>query len=223
VDESRSPRYSSVWNELAARDAMDAIVTGATPEVFERTGADDAALVIRHAKPGDRILDIGCGIGRVELYLVGQVGEVWGVDVSSRMIERARERLAGEPSVHFRLLKDREFLRQFAPESFGLVFSFLVLQHLEREDAFRYLQDSWRVLRPGGGLLVQFPNYLSADYSRAFLEGVQQNHRSAGRVRPYTEEEVRHSLQLLGFRLASLWFGGAQDVAEIYVHARKPD
>ena len=50
----------------------------------------------------DRVLDIGCGIGRIEKYLAPRVGEMCAVDVSGRMIARARERLAGLPNVRLR-------------------------------------------------------------------------------------------------------------------------
>lgn len=54
----------------------------------------DAALVDHHPEPGDRVLDIGCGLGdsTVQLAeLVGAGGRVHGVDVSERMIAGARE------------------------------------------------------------------------------------------------------------------------------------
>jgi SAM-dependent methyltransferase len=83
------------------------------------------------------------------------------VDVSGRMIARARERLAGLPNVRLREVGNSEFLSSFEAERFDLVFSFLVLQHIAREDAFLYLRDAFRVLRRGGTLLTQFPNLLS--------------------------------------------------------------
>src|ERR671916_165821 len=53
----------------------------------------DAALVDHHPEPGDRVLDVGCGLGdsTVQLAeLVGPEGHAHGVDVAERMIERAR-------------------------------------------------------------------------------------------------------------------------------------
>jgi SAM-dependent methyltransferase len=214
--------YKSVWNRLAEEDAVDAIFTGATGEVFESSGEADAARLRPLAGPGARVLNIGCGIGRVDRYLAPVVGELWGIDISGEMIARARERLAGLPNVHLREVAVGEFLGAFESATFDLVFSFLVLQHMEREDAFQYLQDAARILRAGGALSVQFPNFLSPEYTGAFVEGAGLRHRSSGRVRTYTEPEVRHLLEVAGFRVESISVSaGAQGNAEIYATARR--
>jgi len=54
----------------------------------------DAALVDHHPEPGDRVLDIGCGLGDSTLQLaelVGREGHAHGVDVAERMVAGARE------------------------------------------------------------------------------------------------------------------------------------
>lgn len=219
----RGSDYKGTWNAAAAHNAEDAILTGATAEEFERTGRGDAEMVGRFTKPDDAVLDIGCGIGRVEKYLAPRVREMWAVDVSGEMIARAGRRLEGLSNVRLREVGNSEFLSAFEPERFDLVFSFLVLQHLEKEDAARYLRDVFRVLRPGGVFVGQFPNHLSPEYTRAFFEGLDLPSRSPGRVRTYTEPEVRHTLETLGFAVEELRFGdGHGKSAEIYVAARRP-
>jgi SAM-dependent methyltransferase len=214
--------YKTAWNLAARADAHDAILTGATAESFERTGESDAAMIRRYLPERAVVLNIGCGVGRVERYLAPHVAEMWAVDVSGEMIARARERLAGLPNVHLREIGNDEFLRGFEAGRFDLVFSFLVLQHLAREDAYLYLREAFRVLKPGGVLFVQFPNFLSPEYTRAFLEGVEVRQRSPGRVRFYTEVEVRHILAMLGFQIAELWLAsGERGDTEIYAAARK--
>ena len=215
--------YKSAWNDAARTDARDAILTGASAEEFERTGEADAAAIRRHLPSNARVLNIGCGIGRVERYLAPRVAEMHAVDVSGEMVAAARKRLAEFPNVHLREIGNDEFLRAYPSDEFDLVFSYLVLQHLAREDAFRYLREAHRVLRPGGVLLTQFPHFLSPEYTRAFLGSVDVAHRSPGRVRFYTEPEVRHVLQLAGFALDELRLSsGERGDTEIYVVARKP-
>ena len=215
--------YKAAWNSAARADAHDAILTGATPEQFEATGKGDAERLRPYLRGGDVVLNIGCGVGRVERYLAPMVEELWAVDVSGEMIARARRRLEGVPNVHLREVGNDEFLRSFGDARFNLVFSFLVLQHLEKEHAARYLRDAFRVLRPGGVFVGQFPNHLSPEYTRAFVEGLDLPSLSPGRVRTYTEAEVRHTLETLGFAVESLTYGGDHGKsAEIYVAARRP-
>lgn len=217
------PDYKTAWDEAARAGAKDAVLTGATEDHFEFTGRKDAELVGRYAGGGDSVLNIGCGVGRVERYLAPMVRELWAVDVSGEMLRRARQRLAGLSNVHLREIGNRDFLAAFEEGRFDLVFSFLVLQHLEKEDAFVYLLEALRVLKPGGFLVTQFPNFLSAAYAQAFVEGAGIARRSPGRVRAWTEAEVRHTLGLAGFEIAELWLGGHTDPpVEIYIAARKP-
>ena len=183
-------------------------------------------MVRRYLRGRDAVvLNIGCGVGRVERYLAPHVAELHAVDISGEMIARARERLAGFPNVHLREIGNDEFLIGFEAERFDLVFSFLVLQHLDREDAFLYLRDAYRILKPGGVLFLQFPNFLSPEYTpRLPAKASTSRARSPGRVRFYTETEVRHLLALLGFEVAELWLAsGERGDTEIYVAARKRD
>ncbi len=62
----------------------------------------DALLAVATAKPGDRVLDVGCGAGDTSFALAHAVapdGHVLGVDVSAPLLERARDRAAGTSAV----------------------------------------------------------------------------------------------------------------------------
>jgi SAM-dependent methyltransferase len=214
--------YKSAWDRWAVADAHDAILTGANPEDFERTGQSDADLLGRYLRGDEVVLNIGCGVGRVDKYLAPRVRELHAIDVSGEMIRRARTRLEGLPNVRLREVRNKEFLSAFDSGRFDLVFSFLVLQHLEKEDAFLYLRDAARVLKPGGWLVTQFPNFLSPPYTCGFVDSAGARPRGPDRVRAYTEPEVRHLLATAGFAVADLWHGGHHDPpAEIYVAAKR--
>jgi SAM-dependent methyltransferase len=219
--------YKAAWNEaaLGAAGAQDAVLTGSTPQYFEWTARRDAERIVRHlgGRENAAVLDIGCGIGRVELYLAPHVAELWAIDVSGEMLRRAQERLRGCANVRFLEVGNRDFLGAFAPHTMDAVFSYLVLQHLEKEDAMKYMREAARVLKPGGVFATQFPNYLSPEYARVLLAESEVAERSPGRVRPYTEAEVRQTLALLDYELVELQLEyGREGNAEIYVVAKTP-
>jgi SAM-dependent methyltransferase len=100
-----------------------------------------AALARAAARPGEHVLDVGCGCGDSSLALAQQVaphGSVTGVDVSAGMLERARERAAGSPLLQFVLADAASFT---PPTRFELVFSrFGVMFFSEPERAFAHLR-----------------------------------------------------------------------------------
>ena len=102
-----------------------------------------------------RVLDFGCGAGRLTQALSRYAGEVVGVDISPGMLAAAR-RLNTSPNCSF-LLNDAPDLRRFEDGSFDLVYTALVLQHLPRPMIEAYLVEFLRVLRPGGVAVVHTP------------------------------------------------------------------
>ncbi|HEY2835895.1 MAG TPA: class I SAM-dependent methyltransferase [Rhizomicrobium sp.] len=91
---------------------------------MDRTLADsaEAALMLANAKPGERVLEIGCGAGGTSLLLaeaVGPGGAVTGVDVSQPMLILARTRTEAN---NVRFLEADAATYPFRPE-FDLIFS----------------------------------------------------------------------------------------------------
>jgi SAM-dependent methyltransferase len=101
-------------------------------------------------RPGERVLDVGCGCGATSLVAadaVGPTGAVLGVDVSAPMLARARERSAGRRQLS--LLEADASAHPFGP-SFDVVLSRLgVMFFRDPEVAFANLRAA---LRPGGRL-----------------------------------------------------------------------
>ena len=100
---------------------------------------------------GERVLDVGCGCGETSFELarrVGPSGSVVGADISTVMLERARERGRGIANVEFLNADAQTHL--FAPASFDVVFSrFGVMFFADPPAAFANLA---RALKPGGRL-----------------------------------------------------------------------
>lgn len=105
-------------------------------------------LELLDAKPGERILDVGCGTGHLTAQIAASGAEVTGIDRSSEMIEQAR---SAHPSLHFEVVDAREF--KFA-HPFDAVFSNATLHWVtEPERAVACISAA---LRPGGRFVAEF-------------------------------------------------------------------
>jgi ubiquinone/menaquinone biosynthesis C-methylase UbiE len=100
--------------------------------------------------PGARILDAGCGSGR-NMVDFARLGTVTGVEISDASVVRAREREIGE------VVQCSITELPFADGSFDLAFCLDVIEHIE--DDRRAMTELYRVVAPGGTLVVMVPAY----------------------------------------------------------------
>jgi SAM-dependent methyltransferase len=162
-----SARMREDWNARAREDANYYVAFGRREQSEEEFFATAAEVVAgiewelrrlgQAQRPrGRRALEIGCGPGRLMKPLSRNFGEIHGVDVSDEMIRLARERLSGVPHAHVHATSGAE-LAQFADESFDLVYSYAVFQHIPSRDVvLQYLRETHRVLKPNGLARLQF-------------------------------------------------------------------
>jgi ubiquinone/menaquinone biosynthesis C-methylase UbiE len=105
-------------------------------------------------KPGDRVLEIGCGTGRNFVHLreaVGPTGKVYGVDLSSGMLAKARELCRQHAWTNVEVTQDDAAVHT-APEPldgvlFGLSYNTMPHHRL-------VLQQALKQLRPGGRIVI---------------------------------------------------------------------
>lgn len=145
--------YQRAWDAAASQvETAYAMVDGSPDEAALRASGARVAAVLRRGlaiSPTDRVLELGCGVGRIGRELAPACGEWHGVDISPNMIRIAATRTAGLANVRLRALPDSS-LSLFADATFDRVYSHIVLFHMDKEDMFGYLGEFRRVLRPDG-------------------------------------------------------------------------
>jgi SAM-dependent methyltransferase len=109
------------------------------------------ALLLAEARPGERVLDLGCGAGRFVAALQVAGARPVGVELAQAALDRARR---NAPGADLRLLGDDGSL-PLDHASVDLVWCSEVLEHVA--DTAHALLEVRRVLRPGGRLLVTVP------------------------------------------------------------------
>lgn len=149
------------WDQRALENARYYIATGLTDysdEAFfasgERTVEEhiltDMTNICQGRDPRQmRVLEIGCGAGRITKALAKVFGEVHAVDVSGEMIRQARQLLKDVPNVY--LYKNNGMDLSVLPRlRFDFAFSFIVFQHISSIEVIEsYIREVWQLLRPG--------------------------------------------------------------------------
>lgn len=106
----------------------------------------------------EKMLEIGCGIGRMTRYFARRFCEVHGIDVSSEMISQAKENLSEFKNVSLHAGSGQD-LSSFADASFDFVFSYITFQHIPSPSiTLEYIREAGRVLRKGGYVYFQVNN-----------------------------------------------------------------
>jgi len=149
------------WDQRARENARHYVNTANTQwtddEFFasgERTVAEeiltDMGNICQGKRPADmRVLEIGCGAGRVTKALAKLFGEVHAVDVSGEMVRQASEALSGFPQA-FVYQNNGKDLTVVPEREFDFAFSSIVFQHIpSRESIENYVREVSRLLRPG--------------------------------------------------------------------------
>lgn len=205
--------YRSFWDKMAEdKDKAYLAVAGkpfgepATEETLSEHGKDTGKIIAEVLDIGkdDRVLEVGVGVGRIAGHLAPVCKHFTGIDISQNMVRFAGERLSSFGNVTLKA-HDRSDLSLFGDASFEKVYFQVVLIHLDREDAFHYMQEAARVLTPGGRAWFQFYNLIHPGGFKEFKFAVEymrdKGAKTRGRVHCYTAPEVRFLVEQAGFKV----------------------
>lgn len=120
----------------------------------EETGTNRFEYALKLINDGDKVLDIGCGIGTFTGLVANSKKdtEVWGVDISSKAIDDNAQLGDGVTyKTHFIGKKP-----PFPSNYFDFVFSGEVLEHID--DPSSLFQEAYKALKPGGTFFLTTPN-----------------------------------------------------------------
>ncbi len=143
-------------------------------------------------KPGDRVLEIGCGIGTVVHELTEQGCDIRGTDISHVAIEYGRSKY---PNIRLDVQPAEELA--FEDASFDAVLSFDLFEHIAHIDL--HVGEVARILKAEGHYLFQTPN----KYPDAIYETVSTRSLRWRRAHPslHTPGQVRRRLAKHGFEV----------------------
>jgi SAM-dependent methyltransferase len=157
------------WNSLAELDPLWTVLSEPDkkfgkwdPNEFFSTGEKEAGRVLKMCESNglavsfDKMLDFGCGVGRMTRGFSHTFRSCTGVDVSQKMVALAEKYNADRPNCAF--VTSSAPRLPFEDGTFDFVFTTLVLQHLPtRQIILNFISEFFRVAKVGGAVVFQLP------------------------------------------------------------------
>lgn len=158
-----------LWRHPRNRELAFAEAIGSdTIELFESQGDAQVAVLRHHGlKDGMSIYDLGCGCGRTAQALrrSGWRGQYSGADVVKGLVGELKRKCPDYTGhVH------REPFIIASDSTLDMIFHWSVFTHITIEEAYLYLEDSYRAMKPGAKLVFSFLELTDPKHYRAIFE-----------------------------------------------------
>src|SRR5262249_41320835 len=148
--------YERLVDELLKQHPLDEAMSRAVGGSYEHGGAIEADILTELGlTTGTRIIDLGCGSGRLSTALGGRFAtsiDYLGIDIVQSMLDYA----AAKAPPTYRFVLHRDLSIPAPNETADFVVAFSVFTHLRTSETLAYLADAKRVLRPGGAVVFSF-------------------------------------------------------------------
>jgi SAM-dependent methyltransferase len=211
-------------DQLRAWDGDEGAYWAARADDFDRSvrAHHERLLTTAAVRPGDRVLDVGCGTGQVTIDVarVATAGSALGVDLSAAMLDVARHRAEADGLRNVAFDQVDAQVHPFGAAAFDLAVSRTGAMFFG--DPVAAFTNIARALRPGGRLVLvtwQSParNEWFREITTALAAGRQPPAPPAGAPGPFSlsdPERIRDVLGASGYRdvacegtSADMWFG----------------
>lgn len=174
------------WQQWGKRDPRFGVLTWPgkerggiaewTDEEFYAVGASDwedfATRWKRYGMNPTACVEIGCGVGRLTKYIARSFAHVHALDVSANMIAYAQENVDIENITYY--VTSGSHI-PIPDNSVGGVFSTHVFQHFDSpDDAAKYFEEAFRVLSPGGTMMIHLPVHDFPSKTSAFTRIIRK-------------------------------------------------
>jgi len=186
----------AMWDKWAEADTLD---KGGLNSRYLRA-AQSKVISILNIKPGVHFLDVGCGTG----WAIGQTanlvdgkGLFYGVDLSPKMIEKAKNNFSGKDNFHF-LQANSESI-PLDDNSFDIIICTNSFHHYLHPD--KALKEMRRLLKSGGKLYILDP---LADSWIIKLWDVLAKLKEPEHVKIYSTKEFQQLFEQAGLKYSSV-------------------